>query len=142
MRTIKGSVPAAAGILLFAVGIYLVKGLDRPDGVLRALPYVCVGLGCGLFGQGAGELLNALILRKHPEQAKNLEIERRDERNVMLSERAKAKGFDAMTYIFAALLLAFALMGVSFEVILPFVIAYLLVQFYAVYCRIKQEKEY
>lgn len=124
------------------VGLYFIKTSEDPTGIWRVLPYLAVGIGSGLFGQGAGELMNRLILRNHPEQAKNMEIQRKDERNVMLANAAKAKGFDAMTYIFAALLLAFALMGVSFEVILPFVAAYLLVQFYAVYCRFKQEKQF
>ena len=127
--------------MLFAVGLYLIQILDTPAGAWKALPYVAVGLGSGLFGMGAGELLNMMILRNRPEQAKNREVQRKDERNVMLARSAKAKGFDAMTYIFAALLIAFALMGVSFEVILPLAAAYLLVQFYALYCRLKQEKQ-
>ncbi len=141
MKSAKGIIWTAAGILLFAVGLYLIQILDTPAGAWKALPYVAVGLGSGLFGMGAGELLNMMILRNRPEQAKNREVQRKDERNVMLARSAKAKGFDAMTYIFAALLIAFALMGVSFEVILPLAAAYLLVQFYALYCRLKQEKQ-
>ncbi|MDY4025567.1 MAG: hypothetical protein SOZ13_10815 [Enterococcus avium] len=45
----------------------------------------------------------------------------------MIGNVAKAKGFDIMLYIYSALLLTFALMGISFNVIIPMVIAYLFV---------------
>lgn len=142
MKSAKAIVWTATGVLLFAIGLYLIRMSDTPAGAWKALPYLAIGIGSGLFGQGAGELIRRRGLRKHPEEAKNIEIQRKDERNVMLANSAKAKGFDAMTYIFAALLLAFALTGVSTEVVLPFVAAYLSVQFYAAYCRFKQEKQF
>lgn len=46
-----------------------------------------------------------------------------------------------MVFVFAALLLTFALMKVDLTAILLLVGAYLLVQGYAVYCRIRLEKE-
>ncbi len=142
MKSTKAIVWTAAGVIMFAIGLYLIKTSVPPTGAWKSLPYVAIGLGSGLFGQGSGELIHRRVLRKHPKEAKNLEIQRKDERNVMLANSAKAKGFDAMTYIFAALLLAFAWTGVSVEVILPFVAAYLSVQFYAAYCRFKQEKQF
>ncbi|WP_300281858.1 hypothetical protein [uncultured Subdoligranulum sp.] len=44
-------------------------------------------------------------------------------------------------FVFGALLLAFALMQVDLTAVLLLVGAYLLVQGYAVYCRIRLEKE-
>lgn len=46
-----------------------------------------------------------------------------------------------MVFVFSALLLVFALMGVEMTALLLLVAAYLLVQGYAVYCRVKLEKE-
>jgi len=54
---------------------------------------------------------------------------------------AKAKGYDMMTYVFGALMVAFALMGAPWTVIIPMVIAYLFVHGYAIYFRVKLEKE-
>lgn len=125
------------GVLLAALGLYLLKTQE----MMKTLPFICIGIGCGMFGHGMGELLSRAALNKHPELAKQLEIEQKDERNVMLANLSRAKGFTMMTYVFAALLLVYALMGASYTVILPFAVAYLFVQGYAVYCRVRMEKE-
>ncbi len=130
-----------AGVALAAVGLYLVKTVQDPAGVLRTLPYLCIGIGCGAFGHGLGELFRIRAVGKDPSLARQMEIDAADERNVMLANRAKAKGYGMMTYVFAALILAYTLMGAAVEVILPFVAAYLFVQGVAVYHRFKGEKE-
>ncbi len=40
--------------LLFLAGVVLIKTIADPRGVMLALPYVLVGVGCGLFGGGMG----------------------------------------------------------------------------------------
>ena len=117
------------------------KSLTDPQGIMRTLPYILVGIGCGMFGHGVGDLINKKVTAKNPELVKQIEIDQNDERNIMITNMAKAKGYDIMTYVFAALLLAYGLMGASMEVIIPFVIAYLFVQFYAVYIRLRKDRE-
>ena len=51
------------GLLAVAAGLWLLRA-GAGFGAARALPYVCIGVGCGLFGQGAGELLAARAVRK------------------------------------------------------------------------------
>ncbi|MEQ7196802.1 hypothetical protein [Enterococcus avium] len=58
----------------------------------------------------------------------------------MIGNMAKAKGFDIMLYIYSALLLTFALMGISFSVIIPMAIAYLFVIGYYLYHLTKIQK--
>jgi hypothetical protein len=65
----------------------------------------------------------------------------KDERNIMIGNMAKARGYNMMTYVFTALLVAYALMGVSFSIIIPFVIAYLFVHLYAIFQHNKIDKE-
>ena len=48
------------GLLAAAAGLWLLRG-GADLGAVRALPYLCIGVGCGLFGQGAGELLAARV---------------------------------------------------------------------------------
>ena len=96
---------------------------------LRALPYLMIGIGCGLFGHGVGEMVNRRVLDSNPTLAKEQEIAQKDERNVALANRAKAKAYDLMTYMMAALLLTFALMGVAMEVVVVLVLAYLAIEF-------------
>ena len=130
------------GIVLFGIGFFLLRTGAANNGFLQTLPYLLIGVGCGIFGYGSGDLLSQLALSKDPALAKEIEIMSEDERNQALGNMAKAKGYNLMTYLLAALMLAFALMQVSFTVLIPLVIAYLFIQFYTVYCRIKLEKEY
>ena len=88
-----------------------------------------------------GNIISNNIIQKNPDMQKQMEIEQNDERNVILTNRAKAKAYDVMTYVFGALMIAFALMGVDMIPILLFVFAYLFVQGYVVYYRCKYEKE-
>lgn len=141
MKRVKNGFVALIGLLLVGIGLYLIKAVAEPQNVMKALPYLCVGLGCGMFGHGLGDMIARKAVEKNPDLAKQIEIEKKDERNVMIWNMAKAKGYDMMIYVFAALLLAYALMGVAYTVIIPFVVAYLFVQGYAVYYRVKVEKE-
>lgn len=129
------------GLLLVGAGFVLLKVLAAPEGFLQALPYVLIGVGCGLFGQGCGGLLNRRALKNSPELARQQEINAKDERNVAIGEKAKARAFDRMVFVFGALLLCFALMGVEMVAVLLLVAAYLFVVGYALYCRLQYEKE-
>ena len=116
-------VTGALLLLVAALLLNLAPAQEQP--LLRVLPFLCLGVGAGLLGQGVGQ--------------QQIEVE--DERNIQLAQRAKAKAFDLMIFVFGALLLAFALMQVDLTAILLLVGAYLLVQGYAVYCRVRLEKE-
>ena len=134
----KDTVCILVGVLLLMAAAVMLL-LDLP--MLQVLPFVCLGVGAGLLGQGIGQLVQRKTLQGDPELARQKAIEEGDERNIQLALRAKAKAFDLMVFVFAALLLTFALMKVDLTAILLLVGAYLLVQGYAVYCRIRLEKE-
>lgn len=129
------------GVVLWGIAVLLLRQNPGNSGFWRALPYVCLGVGAGLLGQGIGRMVQRKALQSDPELARQQEIEAGDERNIQLAQRAKAKAFDLMVFVFGALLLVFALMGVEMTALLLLVAAYLLVQGYAVYCRVKLEKE-
>lgn len=138
----KDTLYIVAGALLLLVAALLLKLAPvQEQPLLRVLPFVCLGVGAGLLGQGVGQLLQRKALQGNPELARQQQIEVEDERNIQLAQRAKAKAFDLMIFVFGALLLAFALMQVDLTAILLLVGAYLLVQGYAVYCRVRLEKE-
>lgn len=132
-------VTGALLLLVAALMLNLAPAQEQP--LLRVLPFLCLGVGAGLLGQGVGQLLQRKALQGNPELARQQQIEVEDERNIQLAQRAKAKAFDLMIFVFGALLLAFALMQVDLTAILLLVGAYLLVQGYAVYCRVRLEKE-
>lgn len=135
----KEIVFVVVGLLLAAVGFVLLR--EMPEAWGGPLPYLCLGVGAGAFGWGSGELLKQRALQGDPALEKQLEIEARDERNVALANRAKARAFDAMLYVFGALMLAFALMKADLTLILLLVGAYLLVVGISVYYYIRYDKE-
>ena len=141
MKRAKNVWLSVLGFALIAAGIYLIRTVPDPQGIMRALPFLLVGFGCGIFGHGLGDLLAKKAVQSDPAMARQLEIAQTDERNVMIGSMAKAKGYDMMTYVFGALMVAFALMGAPWTVIIPMVIAYLFVHGYAIYFRVKLEKE-
>lgn len=141
MKRAKNIWLSVLGFALIAAGIYLIRTVPDPQGILRALPFLLVGFGCGIFGHGLGELLAKKAAESDPETARRMEIDQTDERNVMIGNMAKAKGYDMMTYVFGALMVSFAVMGASWTVIIPMVIGYLFVRGYAIYFRVKFDKE-
>lgn len=129
------------GFALFAFGIILMRLYPDAEGILLTLPYICVGVGAGVFGGNFGAAIANHALSKNPKAAKQKENEIKDERNRTISDRAKAKAYDAMTYVYAAILLAFALMQVDMFVVLTLVAVYLFVIFTNVYYLAKYHKE-
>ena len=113
------------GLLLLAAGLYLLIAIRDPQGIMLPLPFVCLGVGCGLFGHGMSRLVSQRALRNHPEKQRQLKIDMNDERNMAISNRAKGKAFDIMNYVFGALLLVFAFMRIDFRAVLLLVFAYL-----------------
>ncbi len=132
---------AILGLILIGAGVYLIKTVDNPQGVMRILPYIFVGLGCGMFGHGTGDFISRHTMKSSSDIAKKLEIEKNDERNVAIANRAKAKAFDIMFPVFGALIITFALMGINLAATLLMVCAYLFVAGYGIYYRFKYDKE-
>lgn len=141
MKKKTGYVIVTIGILLLGTGLYFVKAIRNPQGIMQTLPYVCIGIGSGLFGHGMGSILSRRAMQNNPQMRKQMEIEQNDERNIAIANRAKGKAFDMMTFIFGALMISFALMGADLAAVLLLVSAYLFVHGYALYCRCRYEKE-
>ena len=129
------------GLILLATGLFLVKTLINPQGTMKVLPYVCIGIGCGIFGHGMGNIISRRTMKNHPDIQKQIEIDRNDERNIAIANHAKAKAYDMMIFVFGALMLSFVLMGVDMVAILLLVFSYLFVVGYGIYYRCKYDKE-
>lgn len=140
-KTTFDAAAAVLGILLLGTGLFLLKQLDDPQGILRVLPYVCIGLGCGAFSHGVGNLISRKVEKSDPALQKQITIEQNDERNIAITNHAKAKAYDRMLYIFGALMVAFALMGVDTAAVLLLVFAYLIVVGFFIYYHSKYNKE-
>lgn len=132
---------AVVGLLLLAAGLIMLKVIADPQGILLTVPYVCIGLGCGAFGHGVGDLVNHKVAKNDPQLQKQMEIDKNDERNIAIANKAKANAYDIMLYVFGALMLAFALMSVDMAAILLLVAAYLFVVGFFIYYLNKFHKE-
>lgn len=141
MKNTKHWLITGSGIALLAVGFFLMKNIDNSNNFLMNLPYAFVGIGSGVFGSGMGSIVTSRTLKKHPETQRVLEIEKKDERNIAISNRAKAKAYDAMTFVFGALMVSFALMGIELVAVLLLVFSYLFVHGYGIYYRCKYDRE-
>lgn len=126
----KTYVFTAFGLILIGVGLALLKA-----GWQLVPAYVSIGVGCGvLFGYGISGIITDRIYRRHPEVKKQKDIQQNDERNIAVSSQAKARAYDLMTYVFAALILGLTLMGVETKAVILSVFCYLAVQGYYIYC--------
>ncbi|MEG0592198.1 MAG: DUF6442 family protein [Coprobacillus sp.] len=129
------------GLLILSIGIYFIKTIDVPTGIMKTLPYLCVGIGCGIFGNGLGNIYSNRLYKNNSDIALEVQINKEDERNITIQNMAKAKGYTMMTYVFSAMILAFALMNESIEITLTLVVVYLFIHIYTVYYRIQLEKK-
>lgn len=129
------------GLTLLAIGLFIIKTKPEGERIMLTLPYICIGVGCGIMGHGMGNWIADKAVAKAPDEAKRIEIETKDERNVMIANQAKAKAYDSMVFIFGTLLIVLALLNIDMVVILMLVACYLLVVGISIYYRIKYEKE-
>lgn len=129
------------GLLLFSSGLVFIILSKDVQGIMVTLPYICIGVGAGAFGLGVGNIIIYRVLKNNPDLAKREKINQEDERNIAINNRAKAKSYDIMIYVFSALLLAFALMGSNLREVLLLVGAYLFFIFINLFYFTKYQKE-
>lgn len=129
------------GFLIIGLGIYLLKTISEPQGVMRSIPYLCMGIGFGIFGHGVGDIIKLNIIKRNPYKEKMLDIEKKDERNIKIINSAKAKAYDMMIYVFAILILAFIFIEVDLIVLLLLIAADLFMISCSIYYSYKYNKE-
>ena len=120
-----GASVAVIGVAVMTLGLFLMSRMSA------ALPGILIGLGAGALGAGLSGVLTSLLSRRYPDMAGKT-VEQQDERNIAISNRAKARAYDLMVYVFGALMVTFALMNADVSMILLLIGAYMIV----VACRI------
>lgn len=119
-------------VLLFVgIGLFCVGGFIKSSIELKAISRICIGIGAGLFGMSLGGIIEFRVQDKNPSYKRKMNIEAKDERNVSIKSKAKAKAFDVMELVFGILMLIYVLIEADQLIIYLVVVAYLLV--YAVY---------
>lgn len=129
------------GIGLVVVGFLLHKYSLSTDKMMVIIPYILIGVGCGIFGHFMGNLIKYFSTKNHEELERQIQIDKNDERNILIAEKSKAKAYDLMIYLFTSILIIFSLMGVDKLAIIMIVAIYLSIQIYALYWRSKFERK-
>lgn len=136
---LKNLVFALFGLALIVLGIFAhMNGASDVKGIV-AIYYLLIGIGCGIFGHFTGNIISYFSLRNNEAHMRQIEIEKKDERNIVIAEKSKSKAYDLMIYLFAAMLIMFSLMGADKLQIVIVVAVYLSIQIYALYWRGKFE---
>lgn len=121
---IKNTLLWIAGIALLVAGIVF-SVLTLNTYTPSPLPFVCIGIGSGILGAIIGKTLQHRKLKNNADYEAYVEIEQHDERNIAVSNRARAKAFTLSIYFYAALMLALLLLQVNYVAILLLVGVYL-----------------
>ena len=129
------------GIGLVVVGFLLHKYSLSTDKMMVIIPYIFIGVGSGIFGHFMDNLIKYFSTKNHKELERQIQIDKNDERNILIAEKSKAKAYDLMIYLFASMLIIFSLMGVDKLAIIMIVAIYLSIQIYALYWRSKFENK-
>lgn len=138
---LKNLVFALFGLALVILGILGQKQGVSGEKTVEAIYYLLIGLGCGIFGHFTGNIIRYFSMKNNEALRRQIEIEKKDERNIAIAEKSKSKAYDLMIYLFAAMLIMFSLMGADKVQIVIIVAIYLSIQLYALYWRGKFEKE-
>lgn len=136
---LKNSTFAFLGLGLIVLGFFGHTMVTSTNRGIAAMPYLLIGLGCGIFGHYTGNLISYFSTRNNEELKRQIKIEKNDERNRLIADKSKSKAYDLMIYLFAAMLIMFSLMGVEKLQIIIVVAIYLSIQIYALYWRSKFE---
>lgn len=127
-------------LLLVGLGLVVVGGYYNSE-AYKTISGVFIGLGAGLTGMSIAKLISALILKRYPEQQRLEQIEENDERNAAIRDKAKGKGFDAMSVIYGTAMLICVLLNAGLAVVLVMVAAYLVIQGVTLYYLSKYSRE-
>ncbi len=138
MMLIAGLVLMCAGFALLA----LFKANVAAHELYKILSIFMIIIGCGLFGSSAGEILKKKALKNHPQEARQIAIEEKDERNIAINDRAKGKAFDIMSGTFGGLFVILALLNsIDFFALLLLLAAYLFVHGARIFYLVRFRKE-
>ena len=128
-------------LLIAGVALVMIGGLGLRGNALKSVSGVCIGVGAGVFGMSAAQLIMLRVAKKDPAIERKIRIDEKDERNMAIRDRAKAKAFDAMGAILGITMLIYALINAELTVMLLIVGAYILIYAVQIYYLSKYAKQ-
>ena len=98
------------GMFIFGIGMLLKFIIPDVDGALQAMPFVLTGFGAGIIGVGVVNLFRKKIIENNPQKAKQYEIAEKDERNIILREKAGLATWYITLFTLAIIILTFVIL--------------------------------
>lgn len=89
---------SAFGVIILLVEVVILI-LGPSNDVLDRISDLCTGLGVGSICGGLGGLYGIRKLKKDPVKFKQIEVERKDERNKFIKYQAKAKSGEIINWL-------------------------------------------
>lgn len=86
-------------LIMLVIGtILLVRALilKFPDGYIESSIF---GLGCGLFAAGIGSTIVTIRTLRNPSKIEEIEIDQKDERNVLIREKTNSRVYTIFIYV-------------------------------------------
>ncbi len=114
------------GFMMMASFFILHKLTRNTQGIIYNLPFVLFAIGFSVFIQNITNISNIRAMKREPLLAKQKENDEKDERNIAIKDRAKAKAFDFMLLTFGALIMLLFLILINQTIVHLFVIVYVL----------------
>ena len=134
-NVIKDYIFIITGIVLIVAGFYFHKNNTSADKMITAIPHILIYIGIGILGHFIGNVIQHTSIKNHEALERQIMIDKNDERNILIANKSKAKAYDLMIYLFAAMLIMFSLMKINKFAITIMVTIYLAIQIYALYWR-------
>lgn len=104
-------------LILISIGLETAGALIT-DYNSRNISGLCIGLGAGLFSMSIVNIVFNKMYKKHPEIKRQNEISAKDERTVLIANKAKAKAYDVMILIMIVVPFLMILLNLSLWMIL------------------------
>lgn len=127
----------AIGIIFILFGLVIDRNFIRLDFV----SYIFIIAGLCIFGHFVSNILKYISIKNIKGLERKIEIDKNDERNIMIMNKSKSKAYDLMTYLFMIVIIAFSFMNIDKLIIIVLLALYLIIQIYAIFCRFKFERE-
>ena len=127
----------AIGIIFILFGLVIDKNFIR----LYFVSYIFIIARLCIFGHFVSNILKYISIKNIKGLERKIEIDKNDERNIMIMNKSKSKAYDLMTYLFMIVIIAFSFMNIDKLIIIVLLALYLIIQIYAIFCRFKFERE-
>ena len=129
------------GLVILGLAMVLVSIFVFGDAEPRAVFGMMIGVGAGLFGMSVSGLAGIRYEKTHPDMVRQSRIEQKDERNVTIRDKAKARSGDIVQWLIIAMAYVMILIDAPLWVTLAQVLVFLAYRVLGIFYAHRYQKE-